>query len=150
MNEIDGVKVIPLKQIPDSRGTWKEFVYADTFGGEKFAQCYCTTIYKSIIKGWHGYYTKTINYSVPSGMVKLVLYDGRAGSETEGMIQEVFLGDMNHCQVIIPPGVFNAFQGIADMSVIVVIADEVFSEIRTARLPIETDKIPYDWSKINK
>lgn len=149
MAEIEGVQIVPLLQIPDNRGTVKRFIrYTDMPTG--FAECYLTTIYKNIIKGWHSYKSKTLYYCVPFGMVKLVLYDSRKNSDTYQDIQEIYLGDLNYCRITIPPGIMNAFQGITDVSVIAVMADEAFDESKTFRLPINTDRILYDWSKINK
>ena len=148
MNNLQGVDVVPLLQIPDNRGTVKRFLRSGDIA--HFAECYITTIYKDIIKGWHSYISKTLYYCVPFGMVKLVLYDSRKESDTYQDTQEIYLGDFNYCRVTIPPGVMNAFQGISDVSVINVITDEIFDESRTVRLPIDTDRIPYDWTKINK
>lgn len=147
MVNIDGVQVTPLLQIPDNRGTLKRFIRLDDMK-TGFEECYVTTIYKGIIKGFHGYYTKTINYAVVYGMVKLVLYDIREKSPTFQKVQEIYLGDLNYCRVTIPPMIMNAFQGISGESIIVVAADEVFDEGITIRKTI--DEIPYDWSKINK
>lgn len=145
---INGVVLSPKKQIPDARGAVKLFVDGDN---EFFVSCYTTTVYKGIIKGWHGYWSKTLNYVVPIGLVKLVLFDDRTSSPTVGQIDEYYLGEMNYQRITIPPGVLNAFQGIADpLSLAVVVADEPFDEHRTRRLPIDTESIPYDWSKINR
>lgn len=145
---INGVEINSLRQIPDNRGTVKHFVKADDV--DTFAECYITTIYSGIIKGWHGYVTKTIHYCVPYGMVKLVLFDGRKGSITYQEIQEIYVGTEDYKRITIPPGVYNAFQGISPMSLIVVVANEVFDESRTIRLSTEDGSIPYDWTKINK
>jgi len=147
MTELYGVQVTPLLQIPDNRGTVKRFLRVDEMTTQ-FEECYVTTIYKNIIKGWHGYYTKTINFAVVSGMAKFVLYDTRENSPTFQMTQELYLGDYNYRRVTIPPKVMNAIQGISDESVMVVIANEVFDEGITIRKTL--DEIPYDWSKINR
>lgn len=144
---IDGVIVTPKKQIPDARGAVKLFID----DGQTFCSCYVTTVYKGVIKGWHGYYTKTLNYVVPIGLVKLVLFDDRCHSPTYEEVNEIFLGEMNYYKVTIPPGVMNAFQGIADpFSLAVVVADETFDEARTIRWSIENTQVPYDWTKVNR
>lgn len=143
---IDGVIVTPMKQIPDNRGTVKTVMNE----GDKFEWVYTTSIYKGIIKGWHGYYTKTLNYCVVHGLVKLVLFDNRKNTYSYKQVNEFYLGDMNYNRITIPPGVVNAFQGVTDLSVVVVLADEMFDEKKMYRLPIDTGSIPYDWSKINK
>lgn len=141
---IQGVSVRDLKVIPDERGAVKHFLTEDDSG--HFGECYITQIYDGIIKGWHGYKTKTLRYCVPQGMVKLVLWDSRTLSPSYNEVMELFLGDLNYQLVEIPPGVFNAFKGIArPVSTIVVITTEKFSEERTFRRPYDDPKIPYDW-----
>jgi len=147
MININGVIVTPLLQIPDNRGTVKRFIRVDEMS-HSFAECYITTIYRDVIKGWHGYYTKTMNFAVVSGMAKFVLYDTREDAPTHEQIQELYLGDYNYCRVTIPPKVMNAIQGISDISVMAVVANEVFDEGITIRKTIED--IPYNWNKINK
>ena len=146
MEDINGVIVEPLEQIPDERGMVKKFLTSEQL--EHFGECYVTTVYDGIIKGWHGYFTKTMHYIVPLGLVKLVLWDGRNRSSTYGSIMELYVGEQKYSRITIPPGVMNSFKGIAKpMSLVVVAADEIFSEDRTIRFPIGTDAIPYDWNK---
>lgn len=140
---IQGVKLEPKRQIPDARGTVRTFI-----DNENFCSCYTTTVYKGVIKGWHGYYYKTLQYTVPIGMIKLVLKDVRSTSDTYLEINEFYLGTENYQRITIPPGVMNAFQGIADpLSLAVVVADEKYDEKRMFRFPI--DYFDYDWSKVN-
>ena len=141
---ISGVKIVPIEQIPDGRGTVRKFITEDDM--KHFGECYTTTIYKGIIKGLHGYYTKTINYCVPVGLVRLVLWDTRANSITYMEIMEEMVGVERFVRVTIPPGVMNAFQGIADVSLAVVVADEKFSEDRTIRMSWNDPSFPYEWS----
>lgn len=141
---IHGVRIEDLATIPDERGMVKHFITDEKIG--HFGECYITQIYDGIIKGWHGYNSKTIYYCVPQGAVKLVLWDSRESSGTYNDVMEIFLGEVNYKLVVIPPGVFNAFRGIAKpISTIVVAATEVFNEERTLRLPYDDPKIPYDW-----
>lgn len=146
---IDGVFITYPNQIPDNRGTVRHFITNKDI--KDFAECYTTSIYRGIIKGWHGYYTKTLYYCVPIGMIKLVLFDYRKDSPTYQEIQELYLGPENYTRVTIPPGVLSAFQGVGDpLSLAVLVANEIFDETKTIRFPIENDFIPYDWTKINK
>ena len=152
-NMIEGVTMTPIAQIPDSRGTVRKFITSgDMENG--FQECYTTTIYRGIIKGLHGYKSKTIYYCVPVGVVKLVLWDNRINeangyrSSTFGQVMEVFVGVENFIRVSIPPGVMNAFQGIAETSLAVVVADEVFDEEKTIRMLWNDPRFPYDWNKI--
>lgn len=143
---IQGVILQPKRQIPDARGTVRIFID----DGRSFCSCYSTTVYKGIIKGWHGYKTKTLNYVVPLGLVRLVLWDTRPESPTYGDFDELFLGEQNYQMVTIPPGVMNAFQGIADpLSLAIVVADETFDEQRTYRIPMDEHE-PFDWTRVNR
>lgn len=143
---INGVIVTPIKQIPDSRGTVRKFITSSELEN-KFGECYTTTVYRGIIKGLHGYKSKTINYCVPVGLVKLVLWDNREGSTTQGNVEEYFIGVENFVRATIPPGVMNAFQGVAEASLAVVVADEIFDEEKTIRMPWDDPSFPYDWNK---
>ena len=143
---IEGVVITTPKQFPDERGIVKHFITEDEL--PHFGECYVTTVYDGIRKGWHSYKTKTIHYVVPHGLVKLVLWDSRKTSPTYNQIDELFLGDVAYQRVTIPPGVMNAFKGIAKpMSLVVVVADEKFSEDRTIRIPLSNGTIIYDWDR---
>lgn len=148
---IHRVKVTPKIQIPDARGTVKFFIEDSSNIEMDIEACYITSVYKGVIKGWHGYQSKTLKYVVPHGMIKLVLFDSRHESPTYKQIDEIYLGDANYCMVTIPPGIMNAFQGIGDpVSFAVVVANEVYDESKMTRWPINTDFIPYDWTNINR
>jgi dTDP-4-dehydrorhamnose 3,5-epimerase len=88
---IDGVKVIPLKKIPDERGCIYHMLRNDDPLFEKFGEIYFSKIYPDVIKGWHIHTKMVLNYAVVSGMIKLVLYDDRKNSKTKGEIMEIFM-----------------------------------------------------------
>ena len=56
----------------------------------------------------------TVNNAVISGRAKLVLYDMREGSPTQGELQEIFLGEDNYVLVQIPPGIANGYKAYGD------------------------------------
>jgi len=145
-NLINGVRLYYLNQIPDERGMVKHFmVEEDNF---HFGEAYFSTVYKGIVKGWHGYGSKILNYCVPVGMVKLVLWDARKESPTYNQINKFYLGEQNYERVVIPAQVMNSFKGIATpYSLVAVVASERFNETRTIRLPLDDPRIPFDWSK---
>jgi len=109
---IDGVKIIPLQQFPDERGSVKHMLRVDDPHFEKFGEIYFSTVYPGQVKGWHLHRTMALNYAVPIGMIKLVLYDLRSDSITQGEVQEIYLGEQNYVLVHVPPMVWNAFRGI--------------------------------------
>ena len=52
----------------------------------------------------------TLNNCCIVGMIKLVLYDSRPNSPTNGNLMELFIGEDNYCLVQIPPGVTNGYK----------------------------------------
>src|SRR5204862_170085 len=76
-------------------------------------EIYFSTVYAGVVKGWHLHDRMTINYAVPVGAIKLVLFDDRDGSATRGELQELFLGESNYALVTVPPKVWNGFKGVA-------------------------------------
>ncbi|MFN3468025.1 MAG: dTDP-4-dehydrorhamnose 3,5-epimerase family protein, partial [Candidatus Brocadiales bacterium] len=99
---LNGVKIIPLKQLPDERGKIMHMLRCDDPHFEKFGEIYFSVVYPGVIKGWHIHTKMTLNYAVVSGMIKLVLYDPRENSPTRGQIQEIFMGEDNYVLVKIP------------------------------------------------
>jgi len=143
---IGGVRVIPLKQIPDERGKVMHMLRSDDPHFEGFGEIYFSTVYRGAIKGWHLHERMTINYAVPVGSVKFVLFDDRDGSPTRGELQELFIGEGNYALVTVPPFVWNGFKGIrSPYSVVANCATIPHDPTEIARLDPFSPKIPYDW-----
>ena len=145
---IEGVIVHPLKQIPDERGKVMHMLRATEPHFIGFGEIYFSVVYPGVIKGWHLHSRMTINYAVPSGRIKLVLYDPREASPTRGEIAEIFLGEDFYALVQVPPGVWNGFKGIGLIPALVAnCATIVHDPDEISRLdPLHNDVIPYDWS----
>lgn len=143
---IEGVMVTPLKQIVDERGKIMHMLRCDSPHFRKFGEIYFSFVHPGIVKGWHLHREMVLNYAVPYGKIKLVLYDGREDSKTGGEIMELFLGPDDYRLVTVPPGIWNGFKGlgtgdsiIANCSTIPHDPDEILR-----KNPYNND-IPYDW-----
>jgi len=144
---IQGVEVVPLRRIPDERGTIFHMLKATDPHFQKFGEIYFSTVYKGVVKGWHRHRGMTLNYACLYGRIKLVLYDDRPGSPTLGEIQEVFLGPDAYALVVIPPEVWNGFKGMSDPYAIVAnCCTEPHDPARSTRLDPFKNTIPYDWT----
>lgn len=148
MAEIEGVRVTPLRRIADERGAVFHMLREDADGFERFGEIYFSLVYPEVVKGWHLHREMTLNYAVPSGMIKLVCYDDREGSPTRGNVQELHIGELNYCLVTIPPFVWNGFKGegvtpalVANCATIPHRPDEI------ERLDPHDNDIPYDWTR---
>ncbi len=143
---IKGVLVIPLKQVSDERGKVMHMLRADDTHFEKFGEIYFSVVYPGVIKGWHRHREMTLNYAVVSGMIRLVLYDSRENSPTEGEIEEIFLGEDNYALVRIPPLVWNGFKGIGVKPAIVANCATIpYRPDEIERADPFTSDIPYNW-----
>lgn len=148
MDLIDGVKIKKLKVIPDERGRLMEMLRSDDEIFEKFGQIYMTTTYPGVVKGWHYHKIQTDNFVVIKGMMKVVLYDPRDDSSTQGEINQFFIGEHNPILLQVPPNVYHGWKCISENEGVVInCPTELYNydEPDEYRLPYDTSEIPYDW-----
>lgn len=147
---INGVQIIPLKRIPDERGTIMHMLRATDPHFQQFGEIYFSTIYKDVIKGWHLHREMTLNYACIHGRIKLVLFDDREDSSTRGELMEIFLGPDNYSLVIIPPEIWNGFKGMFDpVSIVANCCTHAHDPSRSSRLDPFDNHIPYNWDVRN-
>lgn len=109
---VDGVLITLLKRIYHPQG--------DVFHGMKksdpgflgFGEAYFSTIHTDNVKPWKKHLEMTLNFVVPVGEIRFVIYDDREDSPTKHNFFDVTLGENNYQRITIPPGVWVAFQGI--------------------------------------
>ncbi|MGE3974374.1 MAG: dTDP-4-dehydrorhamnose 3,5-epimerase family protein [Bdellovibrionales bacterium] len=143
---IQGVKITPLKQILDERGKIMHMLRNDSPLFQKFGEIYFSAVEPGAIKAWHIHKEMTLNYAVPHGKIKLVLYDDRPDSPSYKKLQEIYLSPENYCLVTIPPMVWNGFKGVAQYpSIVANCSDIPHSPHEIDRMDPFTDKIPYKW-----
>jgi len=147
LSEIEGVRVTPLRRIPDERGAVFHMLREDSEGFERFGEIYFSTVYPGVVKGWHLHHEMTLNYAVPVGMIKLVCFDDRPGSPTHGNVVELHVGELNYVLVTIPPLVWNGFKGTGTSAALVANCST------TPHRPDEIERmdpfgndVPYDWA----
>ena len=145
---IEGVKTKKLKLVPDERGWLMEILRNDDEVFQNFGQVYLTTAYPGVVKAWHYHKKQTDNFTCIKGMMKVALYDDRAGSKTCGEINEFFVGDQNPLLISVPPLVHHGFKAVGDGTAYFLSVPTLaynYKEPDEFRLPPDTDKIPYDW-----
>ncbi len=150
---IDGVKVTPLKAIPDERGRLMEMFKSIEPDFEKFGQVYLTTAYPGAVKAWHYHKKQTDNFICVQGMMKVVLHDTRDSSPTRGQTNEFFMGTWNPMRLRIPPGVYHGFKCISTGEAMIInVPTEAYNpkDPDEYRLPAHTSEIPYDWTRQDK
>lgn len=148
---IEGVLLRQATTIPDERGTVCEiFNPAWEFHDAPLVYIYQVTVRPGMVKGWTVHYTYEDRLFISQGSLKWVLYDEREGSPTHGMLNEIYLGELNRSLLVIPRGVFHAVQNVGQ-------TDALFVSMPTApynhadpdkhRLPPDTDQIPYSFEE---
>mgnify|MGYP001558238524 CR=1 FL=1 len=145
-NEIQGVKIVPLRRILDERGNIMHMFKVTDPEFTKFGEIYFSTIFPDAIKGWHLHSKMTLNYAAVSGNIKLVLFDMRKDSPTKGVLQEVFIGEDNYCRVSIPPGVLNGFKAVGNQKAIVANCTDIPHDPgEISRIDPFSKEVPYTW-----
>lgn len=114
---IDGLAVLTMKQVTDERGTIREFFRSSAFESAgigpvgTFRQVNVTESHAGAVRGLHAEaMTKLV--AVVVGEALGVYVDLRSDSPTAGAVETVAL--VPGTQVLVPRGVANGFQALAD------------------------------------
>lgn len=114
---IEGLVVLTMKQVTDDRGTVREFFRRSAFeaagvdGLGPFQQVNITETHVGGLRGLHAEaMTKLV--AVAAGEAFGAYVDLRGGSSTFGVVETVHL--VPGVQVLVPQGVGNGFQAVAD------------------------------------
>ena len=148
IDNIQGVKITPLREISDSRGSVFHMLRSDSDDFQGFGECYFSEVLPGAIKAWKYHHTQIQNIAVPSGLMRLVLFDSRVSSNTYGNILELDLGRPKaYRRVKIPPKIWYGFACLGSMPAILVnCANIPHDPSDTKKLDIYDDFIPYVWS----
>ena len=147
---IEGVKVKPLRLIPDERGWLMEILRSDeTELFTRFGQVYVSATYPGVVKAWHYHKRQMDNFVCIAGMVKLVLVDTRPDSPTNGAINEFFIGTQNAMLVQVPSLVYHGWKCISpDVALVVNVPDEAYRYGEPDEFRLDPNHtLPYDWSR---
>jgi dTDP-4-dehydrorhamnose 3,5-epimerase len=124
---IDGLVVLTMKQVTDERGTIREFFRASAFRdagvavAPTFRQINLTESRRGALRGLHAEaMTKLV--AVVTGEALGAYVDLRPSSPTRGVVETVQLAPGT--QVLVPVGVANGFQALADGTQYVYCFDE--------------------------
>jgi len=144
---IDGIIWQQLKIIEDDRGAVLHMVRSDNIGGNGFGEIYFSELKSGVIKGWKMHYQMTQRLSVPFGLVRFVLYDGRKDSATFGQISIYLIGRPDNYGLLrVPPGIWYAFQNIGTTSAIVAnCSDLIHDPNESTTMPLNSKIIDFSW-----
>ena len=147
---IDGVKLREVRNVIKKQGGVLTEVYRNDWGLDagEVGQIFQNLLNPRAISGWHVHRYTTDRIFINLGTMKVVLYDARADSDTFGQVNEFVLGQMRPGLLIVPPGVWHGVQNIGcELGALINIVDKAYEYEAPDhwRLPVDTDKIPYDF-----
>jgi len=142
---IDGLLLTPLKQIYHPKGDVFHAMKQSDAGFAGFGEAYFSTIYCFDIKPWKKHLRMTLNFVVPVGEIRFVIYDDRDDSSTKGNFFDITLGSGNYKRITIPSNVWVAFSGVGkDLNLLLNIADLEHDPTEVERKD-NIDEILYIW-----
>lgn len=109
---VEGVLLTPLKQIHHPKGDVFHGMKKSDAGYSGFGEAYFSTIHFEDTKPWKKHFEMTLNFVVPLGNIRFVIFDDRENSSTKNNFFDVTLGESNYQRITIPPGVWVAFRGV--------------------------------------
>jgi dTDP-4-dehydrorhamnose 3,5-epimerase len=148
LNNIEGIYFSELKQIPDERGSLLHMLRNDDEVFIDFGEIYFSEVLPGAVKAWKYHHAQTQNLAVPIGRVRVVIYDERKTSSTQGSIQVLELGRPDlYLRLTIPPGLWYGFTCISDTPALLAnCADIPHNADESIKKPVNDKSIPYIWS----
>ena len=144
---IEGLSLFPLKQITDERGAVYHFLKSTSPSFKGFGEAYYSRINESVVKGWKLHKSISQNFCVPYGKVRIVIYDDRLDSSTNGTVLEIILDDSENYNLLsMVPGLWYSFKcESSGYALLANIIDMTHTPDESMNLPLGTLSIPYEW-----
>lgn len=142
---VEGVLLTPLKQIFHPKGDVFHGMKNSDPGFAGFGEAYFSTIHYTDTKPWKKHLRMTLNFVVPVGEIRFVIYDDRKLSSTYEQFFDIVLGTDNYQRITIPPNVWVAFSGIgAGLNLLLNIANLEHDPMEIERKE-SLENINYKW-----
>lgn len=120
---IEGVLLTALKQIHHPLGDVFHAMKKSDVGFSGFGEAYFSTIHQNDIKPWKKHLKMILNFVVPVGEIRFVIYDDRKGSSTYDKFFDITLGSGNYQRITIPAGLWVAFCGVGENNLLLNLAN---------------------------
>jgi dTDP-4-dehydrorhamnose 3,5-epimerase len=154
MKPLHGVQFRPTRPVPHEDGHVTEVARASwqELESDPVVQVHITTTMAGRTRAWGLHQHSTDRLFVVTGLVKIVIFDGRKSSPTYGGINEFAVSEKNPGLLIIPPNLYHGWRniGIAE-AVIINMPSEEYNYERPDALDLPWDGelaqhlIPYRW-----
>jgi len=132
----------------DARGAVYHMLRADDPNFQGFGEIYFSIINPGIVKGWKRHRKMVMNLTVPKGKLRLVLADHRIGTSTEGVVQEIVLGEEQkiYSLVTVPAMVWSGFKCLSATPTVLANCSSILHDSAEAEgLKLDDPQISYQW-----
>ena len=146
---IEGVRVREVRNVAKDNGYLTEIWRAEWDESVTVAQAFQALLEPGAISAWHVHRTATDRLFANYGLVKIVLFDARAGSATEKRVNVFRAGSVRPMLIVVPPGVWHGVQNLgATPALLLNLPDRAYEYEHPDhwRLPADTDRIPYSFT----
>jgi dTDP-4-dehydrorhamnose 3,5-epimerase len=146
---LDGVRTFEVKNIVTGNGFTTE-VFRPDWGVASLPIQHVihVSLHPGVISAWHQHRIQTDHIFVVSGTLRVVLYDGRDESPTNGGLNVLNVSNVRPTLLVVPPGVWHGVKNIgAGMTSFVNYFDRPYNyeDPDEWRLPRDTPEIPYSF-----
>ncbi len=147
---LEGVSVHEVRHVPRDHGIITEIFRPEWDPtGLPVVQIYQSRLFPGAIGAWSCHARTTDRLFVSQGHLKIVLYDGRQGSDSHGQLMELHAGDARPALVVVPPGIWHGLQNLGTIDALVLNCPTEaynYADPDHYRLPYDADQIPYVWN----
>jgi dTDP-4-dehydrorhamnose 3,5-epimerase len=111
----------PTRPVPHEDGHVTEVARAswDIIGGP-VVQVHVTTTFPYRMRAWGLHQRSTDRLFVVSGLVKIVVFDGRLDSPTYGCVNEFSVSDKNPGLLVVPPNLYHGWKNIGTTEAVII------------------------------
>jgi dTDP-4-dehydrorhamnose 3,5-epimerase len=118
---VAGVEFGPTRPVPHEDGHVTEVARASwEMLKSPLVQVHITTTFAGRVRAWGLHPLGTDRLFVVSGLVKLVVYDGRNGSPTFGRWNEFVVSEKNPGLLVVPPNLYHGWKNIGTTEAIII------------------------------
>jgi dTDP-4-dehydrorhamnose 3,5-epimerase len=145
-DRIDGVAVREVKHVVTRNGLTTEVFRKDWGITPEVMHVVHVMLRPGVVSAWHKHEHQTDHVFVVGGMLRVVLYDDRDGSPTNGRVDVFNVSQARPTLLVIPPGVWHGVHNVwHEPSMFVNYFDREYryEDPDEWRLPQDTDEIPY-------
>jgi dTDP-4-dehydrorhamnose 3,5-epimerase len=141
LTPIDGLQFRPTRPVPHEDGHVTEVARADwDVLGNPVVQVHITTTYSGRIRAWGLHERSTDRLFVVSGLVKIVVFDGRRHSPTYGHVNEFTVSEKNPGLLVIPPDLYHGWKNIGCTEAIIInMPDKMYNHLEPDALDLPWD-----------